>query len=261
MTWHLLCLPQLSSSFATMESFFQPPPSVRWDNLGMNLSPVVRGHLLQVYQTLVLLFASTTVGSVVHTAELIPGLTGGILSFVAMFASLVAFLFTPPSSTDTRAGILYAFAFFKGLSLGPVIEIVTLTNPGAVTVAMGATALIFACFSLSVLYSPRRQVFMTVGLLSSLLSTLFWVQLANLFLGSASLYSLELLMGLAAFSLFVVYDTQVIIAKAEMGSKDHLRHALELYSDAIGVFVRILAILQNKRKSEEDSRRRRNRRD
>ena len=53
----------------------------------------------------------------------------------------------------------------------------------------------------------------------------------------------ELLLGLLIFSGFVVFDTQVIIAKHEFGDSDYLSHALDLFVDAAALFRRILVLL------------------
>lgn len=45
---------------------------------------------------------------------------------------------------------------------------------------------------------------------------------------------------------FVLFDTQLIIEKRRMGSKDFVQHALELFIDFIGLFRRLLIILTQK---------------
>ena len=58
-------------------------------------------------------------------------------------------------------------------------------------------------------------------------------------------------MGLGIFLGYVIYDTQIIIEKASMGSKDVAWDALELFIDFFAIFVRILLILlKNKGKSD-----------
>ncbi|KAH6587252.1 hypothetical protein BASA50_001385 [Batrachochytrium salamandrivorans] len=231
------------------------------NSLRMNISPAVHGHLINVYQTLAAMLGWAAVGSVVHSSSVIPGLSGGILSFIACLLCLVAFMMTTPTQENAqlRSTTLFALAFFKGLTIGPLIDAVSRVNPNTVWVAISATAVIFVCFTLSVLYSPRRQVFLTMGVLSSILGTLGWVSLINFFVRSPALFSMELYLGLVGFLVFVVYDTQVIIQKAENGSKDYQTHSLELFTDAVGIFVRILSIL-NKRQADRDNddRRRRN---
>lgn len=45
---------------------------------------------------------------------------------------------------------------------------------------------------------------------------------------------------------FVLFDTQLIIEKRRMGSKDFVQHALELFIDFIGMFRRLVVILTQK---------------
>lgn len=69
---------------------------------------------------------------------------------------------------------------------------------------------VFACFSAAALLSPRRQYLYLGGLLSSVLSTFMLMRVASFFFGGgALLFEAELYGGLAVFSGYVVYDTQV----------------------------------------------------
>lgn len=62
----------------------------------------------------------------------------------------------------------------------------------------------------------------------------------------------------AEFSAWSVACVQMIIEDAHTGRKDFVAHAMELLLDFVGVFVRLLIILQrNTQKKSEDERRRR----
>ena len=105
------------------------------------------------------------------------------------------------------------------------------------------------------------MAFNALGFAMSLLSSLFWLNLANLFIRSSTLQSLEMYAGLAAFSGFVVYDTQLVIAKAEARSKHHIMDAVQLKIDAVAIFVSILVLLYKKNAQQKRKRRRETRSD
>lgn len=96
-------------------------------------------------------------------------------------------------------------------------------------------------------------------MLGSGLSVLFWLSLANLFFRSMAIANLQLYLGLMVMSGFILYDTQLIVEKAKMGNLDYLSHAIELFIDFVGVFVRLLIILtknsNNNNKKDERKRR------
>lgn len=68
-----------------------------------------------------------------------------------------------------------------------------------------------------------------------------------------------LLVGLFIASLYVIFDTQVIIERAEAGDKDVPTHTMKLFIDLFELFMKILQILikLNNNKAEKENKRRR----
>jgi FtsH-binding integral membrane protein len=98
--------------------------------------------------------------------------------------------------------------------------------------AFVGTFAIFGCFSASALFAQRRSMLYLGAFLSSGLSLLFWVSIANIFLGTALLSNVTLYLGLLVFCGFVMFDTQLVIEKFHMGNQDYLAHSLELFLGA-----------------------------
>ncbi|MBN3294451.1 BI1 inhibitor, partial [Polypterus senegalus] len=90
-----------------------------------------------------------------------------------------------------------------------------------VTAFLG-TSVIFACFTLSALYAQRRSYLFLGGTLMSGLSILLLLSMFNMFYGSVMLFKAHMYLGLLVMCGFVLFDTQLIIEKAEMGDKDYI---------------------------------------
>nr|XP_027239078.1 probable Bax inhibitor 1 [Penaeus vannamei] len=145
-----------------------------------------------------------------------------------------------------RLSLLGIFAFLTGCNLGPFLNLAVTINPALVLQALLGASVIFACFSLSALYAPDGHYLYLRGTLMSVLLTLIWVSIYNIFFGSQLLFKANLYIGLAVMCGFIVYDTQFIVERARRGDMDYVMHSLNLFVDFVGVFWRLLMILTNK---------------
>ena len=60
---------------------------------------------------------------------------------------------------------------------------------------------------------------------------------------------------IVVFSLYTIYDTQMVVQKFEMGHTNYFDHALELFIDFVRLFIHILRILI---KLSEDGKKKKN---
>ena len=66
-----------------------------------------------------------------------------------------------------------------------------------------------------------------------------------------------LLLSLFIACLYIIYDTQIIIEKAEQGDKDVPTHTMMLFIDMFELFIRIIQILNELNKDKDNKRKRR----
>ena len=74
---------------------------------------------------------------------------------------------------------------------------------------------------------------------------------AHFYFHSIVQLQLNLYLGLAVMSGFVLFDTQMIMEKHRMGSNDCIAHSLDLFYDVISIFRRLLIILTQKEQNNE----------
>jgi FtsH-binding integral membrane protein len=157
-----------------------------------------------------------------------------------------------------RLGALLLLGFVTGVSLAPLVDIVAEIDPQIVVQALLFTCVIFMSFSLCALFSERRSWLFLGGIISSYFSIYLISALVNLFFPNYMHFNLALYGGLFVFSLYVIFDTQMIVEKRLHGSRDVIGHALDLFLDLVAIFVRILIILA--RNSEQKKKERKSRR-
>jgi len=215
----------------------------------------ITAHLRKVYLTLAATTGSAACGVVFYLYTQFPIL----ISFVASFAILLYLLFTTgedlskvdenrKDAPNKGLALLMAFGFFQGAFIGSLVQVVLQIDQNIVALAFVGTVAIFGSFSGSALFAKRRTYLFLGGFLGSMLSSLLLLSLLNLFLGSEWMHVMMLYGGLFMFCGFVLYDTQMIIEKANLGSRNHVRHALDLFIDFMAIFVRLLIILAKLKK-------------
>lgn len=229
-----------------------------WGSVFKNtdLSPRTQAHLVRVYATLALALFATVIGAVADVSLRV----GGALSAIAGVLCLIALAMQPKEEVQTRLGLLGLYGFVQGLSLGPLIRLAIAVDPAILVTAALGTCTVFACFSLSAIYSPRRSYIYLGGMLASACTFMALISLVSIFYRPVFIFNIQLYFGLAVFCAYVLYDTQLMIEKSENGSDDFVRHALELFVNFVAIFVRLLIILLQNSQKKENNKRNNNRR-
>lgn len=185
----------------------------------------------------------------------------GLLAMLAMFGGVLMIALTrntSPTMVMVRHGALFTSGFGQGWLASPLINYAARVDPNSVLLTLVMTVLIFGSFTASAFFSPRRQYLYLGGLLGSLLLVLMGGGLINSFLGSAAVDTSLLYLGLGVFAFYILYDTQVIVERAEASERpDAVLHAYTLFTDLAAIFIRLL-VLFTKDKQPDRRRQRKN---
>jgi len=216
---------------------------IPFDRLFQNsdLDDNIRSHLAKVYSTLGLTLMAAALGCAAHVQFHV----GGLLSMLGCLGCMI-YLAVDRSKehVQRRLAMMGLFGFLKGCSVGPLIELALHVDPSILVTAFLATTTIFACFTLSALFAKRRSYLYLGGVLSSALSALFLLSVLSLFVNNPLVRSVQLYLGLFMFCGYILFDTQLIIERVQtMGDTDYVWHAVELFTDFVAIFVRIVIIL------------------
>ncbi|KAJ3371155.1 Bax inhibitor 1 [Allomyces arbusculus] len=227
------------------------------------LSPVARQHVTGAYTTLAWMTAITAATSYGVLTGWLPALHP-LIPFIGMMVALGIFRMSSRTkdALTTRRAALAGFAALEGASLVSLLELVQLVSPRILPQAVVSTLLVFTSFSVAAMTSTRRSMIYLFGFLGSALSILAWMSFANVFMNSRLLFNGELYLGLLVFAGYVMFDTQVMLARVpalavmdRVGREHaHMDSAIELYLDLVNVFVRI-AIIMAKNAAKDQVRR------
>ena len=132
----------------------------------------------------------------------------------------------------------------EGMIIKPLCMIAAEMDPSIVINALLISLCIFATMSVVALKAKSRSMLFLGGILSSLMMYIAIASIFSFFTGFAFLSSMQYnLLFAGIFSLFVIYDTQLILERFRLGDKNHMAHSLTLFLDLVQIFIKILRIL------------------
>ncbi|CAI5678051.1 unnamed protein product [Oreochromis niloticus] len=218
-----------------------------------HISHSTQEHLKKVYSSLPICMCLAAVGCYVYIYLVARLVTVSAVSPLAVLGLFIWFAVTPhnPETERKRLAFLEGFAFLTGFSLGPILDNVIAVDLNVIATAFVGTSVIFICFTLCALYDTHRGRLFLRGTLMSGCCILLLVSLTNVFFGSTLLFETNTYLGLFVMCGFVLFDTQLIIEKAENGEKDYIWHCVTLFDDFISIFRRLMIILSTKEKDKK----------
>lgn len=205
-----------------------------------DITPEIQSHLSKVYGTLAAMLFSASLGVLAHLEY---GIGGWMSSIAALLMLFIIGAQVDKENVPKRIGLVAAFGFFKGASIGPLCELALYVDPSIPLMAFLATTAVFSCFTIASLLAKRRSMLFLGASLSSIVFYMFLMSIANMFIRSPFLMDVQIYLGLLVFCAYVMFDTQMIIEKASRGRRDFAWDAVELFIDFAAIFVRIMIIL------------------
>lgn len=126
---------------------------------------------------------STAFGAILQINHII---NGGILAAVGSLILVLGLHFYRDDGKNyyTRLGMLLAFGFCSGQTLGPLMQYIITINPAIIFTALMGTAVTFASLSLAALLAERGKYLYLGGLLVSIINTMAILSLFNMFFQS-----------------------------------------------------------------------------
>jgi FtsH-binding integral membrane protein len=142
--------------------------------------------------------------------------------------------------------------------VGPAIHHLAEFEPSILIQALVYTAIAFTSFSVISLFSKRRSYLYLGGLIMTLVQGMLLYRFVGWMFGYSAYNMIYLMFGLFVACLYIIYDTQVIVEKAERGDRDIPTHTMTLFIDLFELFIRIIQILikLNEDKNKNERRRR-----
>jgi FtsH-binding integral membrane protein len=167
----------------------------------------------------------------------------GLLAFLAAFACLIGMRFALRRSRGLTVGLLAAFGVLMGVATAPTLVYYADTNPRALWMAGGATALFIAGFGAAG-YAIRRDLSVIARLSFWALVALIGFGIVLIFVnipGGALIYSV---LGLVIFAGLTMVDFQRLRQSSGIDSAPLL--AASIFLDILNVFLFFLQIFSRK---------------
>ena len=225
-----------------------------------DVSEKTQAHLKKVYGNVMVCTGICALGMYMNAATIFSGFMFQVMAIIAMGFAVykVSNRYEPE---QTRIGYLWALSFSLGYLVGPVMHHLAEFEPMILVQAVSYTSIIFGSFTAIALFSKRRSYLFLGGIISSIMSCLFWYRMLSWLFGYSKYgYSFPMvyLMGsLFVACLYIIYDTQLIIERAERGDKDVPTHTMTIFMDLFDLFIKIVQVLI-KLQEDKDRKKRRN---
>lgn len=173
------------------------------------------------------------------------------VAIIATFAAVIgsgALARSIPYEKDKFGAKQLAWMLHAGI-MGAMIAPMALLGGPLLTRAAWYTAGVIGGLSLVAVTAPSDKFLYMGGPLAIGLGVVFASSVAGMFLPPTTrlglgLYSLSIYGGLVLFSMFLLYDTQKIVHRAEtVAHFDPVNHSISIYLDTLNIFMRIATIL------------------
>ena len=178
------------------------------------------------------------------------GVSTGLMSSIGVGTSMIVFLagafgfmyaIEKTKNSSTGVAVLLGFTFFMGLFLSRLVgQVLGFRNGSSlVMTAFGGTAAVFLTMA-SLATVIKRDLssmgkFLTVGAV-----IVFFAFIVNFFVQSSALTITLMVLCLAIFSAFMLYDIKRVV---DGGETNYITATLAIYLDIYNVFQSLLALL------------------
>jgi len=199
--------------------------------------------LLNTYWLLALSLVPTVLGAWIGVATGLFRTMSPGLSALVFFVGAFGLMFVIERTKESAAGVaaLLGFTFFMGLMLSRLIGFVLGFKNGTslVMTAFGGTAAVF--FTMASLATVIKRDLSSMGKFLVVGAVILMVAgIANIFLQSSTLMLTMLVMSLAIFSAFMLYDIKRVV---DGGETNYISATLAIYLDVYNVFQSLLSLL------------------
>jgi modulator of FtsH protease len=199
--------------------------------------------LRNTYWLLALSLVPTVLGAWIGVSTGFMASMGMGISTIVFFVGAFGLMFLVEKTKNSSMGVvsLLGFTFFMGLMLSRLIAHVLGYSNGSslIMTAFGGTAAIF--FAMATLATVIKRDLSNMGKFLFVGAIILLVAgVANIFLQSSALLLTLLVMSMAIFSAFMLYDIKRVL---DGGETNYISATLAIYLDIYNVFQSLLSLL------------------
>ncbi|HEX2009543.1 MAG TPA: Bax inhibitor-1 family protein, partial [Roseateles sp.] len=192
---------------------------------------------------LALSMVPTVLGAWVGVATGIMASMGMGMSMIVFFAGAFGLMFLVEKTKNSSTGViaLLAFTFFMGLMLSRLIGAILGFKNGSslIMMAFGGTGAIF--FAMATLATVIKRDLSSMGKFLFVGAIILMIAgIANVFLQSSALMLTIMVLAMAVFSAFMLFDIKRVL---DGGETNYISATLAIYLDLYNVFQSLLSLL------------------